>query len=155
RRADVATPAPRMSPPRFGKPTRPCPRCGAVAPIGRYEVSTLRMLGWRPDGEASWVNWCGHTQRVRLEPAGEGWYREVPILEEAPGGATRLRSRRPRALAGAAWCGEPAHTAVLVDGVMYHGHCARRRGALMGEVVQWELTPADGGPRAAVWIVAI
>ena len=82
-RADDATPAPRMSPPRFTEPTRPCPRCGAVARLHRYEAATLRMLGWPPMGEASWVNWCGHAQRVRFEPDGDDWFREVLILEEA------------------------------------------------------------------------
>jgi len=49
----------------------------------RRDQFLLRMLAWKPNGEASWVNWCGRAQRVRFEPDGEGWYREVPILREA------------------------------------------------------------------------
>ena len=82
-RVDVATPAARMSPPRFTEPTRPCSRCGAVARIHRYEAATLRMLGRPPTDEASRVKWCGPAQRVRFEPDGEGWFREVAVTSDA------------------------------------------------------------------------
>jgi len=60
-------------------------RCGADAPVHRYEASTLRMLGWAPYTTATVVNWCGHGQEFILWPeeGTAGWFREVPVLGEA------------------------------------------------------------------------
>ena len=65
------------------RPTRPCPRCGAVVVIQRWEPRTLRMHGWQPWGEVKYVNWRGHAVEVILAPEADGWYREIPILGEA------------------------------------------------------------------------
>jgi len=54
-----------------------------------------------------------------------------------------------------AWGGGLVHTAALIDGVTYHGQCARRRGAVMGETVQRQSPPAVAEPRPRPWIVAI
>ena len=74
---------PDMSPPKFMLPTRPCPRCGADVPVHRYEVSTMRMLGWRAFTAVRWVNWCGHAVEVVLLPDADGWCCEIPVLGEA------------------------------------------------------------------------
>jgi len=63
---------PAMSPPNFGDtPTRPCPRCGAVVQVHRYEASTLRLLKWSPFEVVSVVRW----RRSSVEPGKES--REV------------------------------------------------------------------------------
>jgi len=64
-------------------PMRPCPRCGSVVAVHRYAPGIMRMLGWRPWGEAAYVNWCGHTVEVVLIPEADGWCSELPILGEA------------------------------------------------------------------------
>jgi hypothetical protein len=66
------------------RPTRPCPKCGAVTLIHRWSARTLHVHGWQPWHEASWVNWCGHPVEVLLVPDTEaGWFREIPIVGEA------------------------------------------------------------------------
>ena len=66
------------------RPTRSCPRCGAVQPISRHQATTLRMLGWAPWSVVSWVEWCGHRVEVILAPEPDGWCSEIPVLGEAP-----------------------------------------------------------------------
>ena len=79
----------KMSPPTWlgpdghRLPTRPCPQCGKAVPVRHFAASTLRQLGWRPYGKASWVNWCGHPVEVILLPDADGSYRTIPIIGEA------------------------------------------------------------------------
>jgi hypothetical protein len=78
-----------MTPPRWVDeedrelPTRPCPACGRVFPIHRWQASVMRVHGWRAYGVASWVTWCGHYQEAILVPQSDGWFSEVPVLGEA------------------------------------------------------------------------
>src|SRR5262249_3561568 len=74
-------------------PTRPCPRCGAVVQIHRWEARTLRVHGWRSWGLASWVSWCGHAVKVILAPAKDGRFDEIPMTGGR--GALADRSRPP------------------------------------------------------------
>ncbi len=38
------------------RPTRPCPRCGREAPVFRFRVEDLRLVGWRLFTVASYTN---------------------------------------------------------------------------------------------------
>jgi hypothetical protein len=80
---------PRMTPPRWfdddgrESPTLPCPQCGRVIPIHRWQESVMRVHGRHAYGVASWVTWCGHLQEAVLVPQGDGTFGEVPVLGEA------------------------------------------------------------------------
>ncbi len=65
------------------RPTRPCPRCGREAPVFRFRVGLLRLIGWQPYQVATFVNWCGHGQEVIPWPAPDGSVRLVPVVGEA------------------------------------------------------------------------
>lgn len=48
-----------------------------------FSVEQLRLVGWRPDAMASYVNWCGHGQEVIPIPETERECRMIPVLGEA------------------------------------------------------------------------
>jgi hypothetical protein len=63
--------------------TRPCPRCGREAPVYRFRLEHLRLMGWRLFTVASYTNWCGHGQEFIPVPDDDGWCCMVPVLGEA------------------------------------------------------------------------
>jgi hypothetical protein len=72
-----------VSPPTWGRPTYPCPRCGSPAPYNRFELASLRRLRWQLFTAVQIVNWCGHAQECLVLPAfEEGWTQLVPVLGE-------------------------------------------------------------------------
>lgn len=66
-----------------GRPVRACLRCGREAPLYRFRLEHLRMIGWRLYAPAEYVNWCGHAQEFIPLPEAEGWCRLVPVIGEA------------------------------------------------------------------------
>ncbi len=70
------------------RPVRQCFRCGREAPVYRFRLEHLRLVGWRLYAPAEFVNWCGHGQEVIPLPEEEGWCRLVPVLG---GGEMRIR----------------------------------------------------------------
>jgi hypothetical protein len=52
----------------FGQPraVRPCSHCGRDAPLYRFRLEHLRMIGWHLYVPAAYVNWCGHAQEFEL-----------------------------------------------------------------------------------------
>jgi len=65
------------------RPVRPCTRCGRGAPVYRFRLEHLRLIGWRLFAPAEYVNRCGHAQEFVVLPEAEGWCRLVPVLGEA------------------------------------------------------------------------
>jgi hypothetical protein len=65
------------------RPVRQCLRCGREAPVYRFRLEHLRLMGWRLFAPAEFVNWCGHGQEGVLLPEEEGWARMVPVVGEA------------------------------------------------------------------------
>jgi hypothetical protein len=54
---------------------RQCSRCGRDAPVYRFRLEHLRLIGWRLYAPAEYVNWCGHIQEFIPLPGAEGWCR--------------------------------------------------------------------------------
>ncbi len=65
------------------RPTRPCSRCGREAPIFRFRVEHLKLVGWRLFAVASYTNWCGHGQEFIPVPLANGRVTFVPVVGEA------------------------------------------------------------------------
>ena len=65
------------------RPLTPCPRCGRDAPVYRFRLEHLKLIGWRLFVPAAYVNWCGHGQEFIPWPEPDGWVRLVPIIGEA------------------------------------------------------------------------
>ncbi len=65
------------------RPVLSCSRCGREAPVYRFRLEHLRMIGWRLFAPAEYVNWCGHALEVIPLPAEDGWCRLVPVIGEA------------------------------------------------------------------------
>src|SRR6058998_244036 len=55
------------------RPVRRCLRCGRAAPVYRFRVEHLRLIGWRLFAPVEYVNWCGHAQEFVALPKGDGW----------------------------------------------------------------------------------
>ena len=51
------------------RPTRPCPKCQREIPINRWPYQVM-----------TFVEWCGHQQKVVLVPDGTEWYAEIPVV---------------------------------------------------------------------------
>ena len=62
---------------------RPCSRCGRDAPLYRFRLEHLRMIGWRLYWAVEYVNWWGHAQEFIPRPETEGWCWLVPVIGEA------------------------------------------------------------------------
>ncbi len=65
------------------RPTRPCLRCGREAPVFRFRVEHLKLMGWRLYAVASYTNWCGHGQEFIPVPDDGAWCWMIPVLSEA------------------------------------------------------------------------
>jgi hypothetical protein len=65
------------------RPVRRCLRCGREAPVYRFRVEHLRLVGWRLFVPAEYVNWYGHAPEFVALPERDGWCRRVPVLGEA------------------------------------------------------------------------
>jgi len=65
------------------RPVRACRRCGRDAPVYRFRLEHLRLMGWRLYASAEYVNWCGHGQEVIPLPLAEDRVTFVPVLGEA------------------------------------------------------------------------
>jgi hypothetical protein len=65
------------------RPTRPCPTCGREAPVYRFRVEHLKLVGWRLFTVATYTNWCDHGQEFIPVPDDDGWCRLIPVLGEA------------------------------------------------------------------------
>ncbi len=65
------------------RPVRRCLRCGREAPVYRFRLEHLRLIGWPLFAPAEYVNWCGHAQEFVVLPDGDDWCRLVPVLGEA------------------------------------------------------------------------
>lgn len=68
-----------------GRPraVRACRRCGREAPVYRFRLEHLRLIGWRLFTTTEYVNWCGHTQEFVTLPERGGWCRLIPVIGEA------------------------------------------------------------------------
>jgi hypothetical protein len=64
------------------RPTYPCPRCGREAPLFRFRVEHLKLVGWRLFAVASYTNWCGHGNEYVPWPEPDGYWRLVPMMSE-------------------------------------------------------------------------
>ena len=60
-----------------------CPRCGREAPVYRFRLEHLKLVGWRLFTPAAYVNWCGHGQEFIPWREPDGWVRLVPVVGEA------------------------------------------------------------------------
>jgi hypothetical protein len=80
------------------RPVRACLRCGRQAPIYRFRIEHLKLIGWRLFTVVSYTNWCGHAQEFIALPERGGWCRLVPVVGEAAQLyiASVPRSRIPR-----------------------------------------------------------
>jgi len=65
------------------RPVRPCVRCGREAPVYRFRLEHLRLIGWRLFAAVEYVNWCGHAQECVALPEADGWSWLVPVRGEA------------------------------------------------------------------------
>ena len=65
------------------RPVRPCVRCGREAPVYRFRLEHLCLIGWRLFVAVEYVNWCGHAQECVALPEADGWSWLVPVLGEA------------------------------------------------------------------------
>jgi hypothetical protein len=64
-------------------PTYPCAVCGRETPLYRVHGRHLwSRPKWRPFEVERHPSWCGHPNVTVLPPEGNGWWREVPVLEE-------------------------------------------------------------------------
>jgi hypothetical protein len=65
------------------RPVRRYLRCGREAPVYRFRLDHLRLIGWRLFAPAGYANWCGHAQESVVLPEDDAWCRLVPVLGEA------------------------------------------------------------------------
>ena len=65
------------------RPVRQCSRCGREAPVYRFRLEHLKLIGWRLYSPVEYVNWCGHGQEVVPLPDAGGWARLVPVVGQA------------------------------------------------------------------------
>jgi hypothetical protein len=66
-------------------PTRSCWQCGAETPASRFRAEDLQRHGWVPTQTFRIAGWCGCSQEYLPVPAGEGWWRLLPVWDsEAP-----------------------------------------------------------------------
>jgi hypothetical protein len=63
-------------------PTVPCPRYRRATPLYRQPGATLwGRPDWRPFQIERTPSWCGHSTATVRVPEGQGWWREVQVLE--------------------------------------------------------------------------
>lgn len=80
-----------MVPPRWpdeqGRPlpTYPCSRCSREVTVRfrGFRVEHLRYVGRSPFAVSTYVNWCGHGQKVIPVPLPDGRVTFVPVLGDA------------------------------------------------------------------------
>jgi hypothetical protein len=65
------------------RPVRRCLRGGREAPIYRFQLEHLRMIGSCLYAPAEYVDWCGHASEFIPLPDEDGWCRLVPVIGEA------------------------------------------------------------------------
>ncbi len=62
-------------------PTHACAACGRPAPLMRYPLGTLRLLGWTIGTPTSVVNWCGHATVYVPRATARAWVQLVPTRD--------------------------------------------------------------------------
>lgn len=64
-------------------PTTPCAHCGRATPLYRQHGQDLwRDPRWRPFRVSEHPSWCGHPQARVYLPEGDGWWRQVPVVDQ-------------------------------------------------------------------------
>jgi hypothetical protein len=65
------------------RPVRRCLRCAREAPIYRFRLEHLRLIGWRLFAPAEYVNWCDRAHEFARLARADGLCQLVPINSEA------------------------------------------------------------------------